>query len=373
MDPKSASYDIAVFGAGISGLAVAARALECGLSVVLLERKGLAEATSSASLRIMHGGIRYLQNLDLPRLWQSAAAQHEVLKLYPDLMRPLRCLMPLRPSGLRSRRPMALGGALYRALTWKVPRWAGAPRVLSAPQISSEYPELDALCGAGAFEWYDVTLLDPAALHARIARTIEAEGGAIFCNSVVRACARMANGFTVEAGSLQLHSRVVVDARGPWISETFQATQRQPHRSWCKAFNVILSRQIFPDVAFGIQTAEKRLFFLVPRDTSSVLGTAYLPFDGDPSSVAVSAEEIELFLKSWSEAAPNLAVGLSDVEAVECGVLPLEPDGGSELALVGQEKLTDENGYIRVLSTKYTTFRPQAHKVLELAKPYLMS
>ncbi|MBN8551177.1 MAG: FAD-dependent oxidoreductase, partial [Deltaproteobacteria bacterium] len=100
------AVDIAVIGGGISGLGVALEAALNGFEVALFEKGPLASATSANSLRIMHGGIRYLQQMNLPRVMESVRAQAELLADFPDIVRPLPCVMPLTSGGLKSAVPM---------------------------------------------------------------------------------------------------------------------------------------------------------------------------------------------------------------------------------------------------------------------------
>ena len=103
-------YDLVIIGGGIYGACLSLQAARCGLRSILLEREDFGGATSWNSLRILHGGLRYLQTLDLPRFRESVAERHWFCKHFPDLVRPLPCLMPLYGRGLK--RKAAFGPAL---------------------------------------------------------------------------------------------------------------------------------------------------------------------------------------------------------------------------------------------------------------------
>ena len=110
-------FDLAVIGGGITGVSIAALCAQQGKSCALIEKATeLGAGSSGNSLRIMHGGIRYLQSLDLNRAVSTARAQSDLLKSYPDLVKPLKCVMPLKSFGLKSRWPASLGAFSYRAL-----------------------------------------------------------------------------------------------------------------------------------------------------------------------------------------------------------------------------------------------------------------
>ncbi len=372
MQAASGIFDIAVIGGGVSGLGAALSALQSGYSVAVLERSELGQATSSASLRIMHGGLRYLQQADFTRVMHSARAQQSLLSDYPDIMQPLRCLMPLKSCGLKSAFPMRCAGALYSLLASQRLRGLPCPRVLSAESVTQEFSSLEALCERGAFEWYDVLLDDPAKLHSRLAEQIRGQGGVIREHCQVSEIRRMGPSFELRAGSEILSCRVVVDTRGPWIDQSLEGETPPAAKAWVKAFNLILRRQPVAHVALGVETAERRLYFLVPRGKGAALGTAYLPFSGDPSERQVSTEQISDFLCGWNAAAPSLAVDQNDIEGIECGILPAETIQ-PEIRLVGHEHIAERQGYVRVLSTKYTTFQVQGRAVVNVVRRYLRS
>ncbi len=107
---ESQLFDIAIVGGGMHGAWLALRAAQAGISVALVERDDFGAATSTNSLNILHGGLRYLQHLDFARMRSSIRARREFCRLFPHLVRPLQCVMPLRAAGVRS--PWTLGPAL---------------------------------------------------------------------------------------------------------------------------------------------------------------------------------------------------------------------------------------------------------------------
>ncbi|HET9229063.1 MAG TPA: FAD-dependent oxidoreductase, partial [Thermoanaerobaculia bacterium] len=150
-DPRgaaSASYDLLVVGGGFYGTLLTLEAARRGLSVLLLERDDFGGATSWNSLRIVHGGLRYLQSLDFARYRESAAERRWFLETFPDLVEPLPCLMPLYdpPRGGRLRRPWAfhLALALSRA----------EGRVVDAAEAVRIFPDVDRAGLLGGALWY---------------------------------------------------------------------------------------------------------------------------------------------------------------------------------------------------------------------------
>lgn len=368
--------EIAVVGGGIAGLGVAERALRHGLSVVLYEKGALACGTSANSLRIIHGGIRYLQHLNFQRVLDSAAAQGELLRDFPDLMRPLRCIMPLQQSGMKSAVPMQIGAALYSLVNRRNHALLPKPQVLNADRLDSALEPLAPHLPWGVFQWFDVLLDDHDALIQKLKNTITEQGGIIHEHCPVQSVERSGSTFRVKADRGESSAAVIIDARGPWFNRpplfpSEQAPSSISRGRWCKAFNVIVSRPVIPDLAIGVQTSEHRLFFLVPRKNYSVLGTWYSAYDGDPHNVEVSPSESAHFIAHWNQAFPALQIETSNIVGTEAGVLPMKELGRHGPVLVGKEEIMDQKGYIQILSTKYTTFRRQADRALQIAKPYL--
>jgi glycerol-3-phosphate dehydrogenase len=164
---RSRPHDLIVIGAGIYGVAMTLEAARRGLRVVLVERDDFGGATTWNSLRILHGGLRYLQTLDLPRFFESVAERRWFCRHFPNLVKPLPCLMPLYGRGMK--RPSVLRIALKMNDAFAFRRNAGVEatchlpsgRMLSASEVRDRYPEVprDGL-KAGAL-WYDVVMPTP--------------------------------------------------------------------------------------------------------------------------------------------------------------------------------------------------------------------
>lgn len=373
------SVDIIVIGGGISGLGIAATASERGHSIAVLEKDLCCRATSNASLRIIHGGFRYLQHLNLPRVVESLADQVHLLKNNPDLVKEIPCLMPLNKLGLKSKYPVWAALGLYRAIGLL----SGSPKqnigsVLSEREVSEKVPILEKLTPAGALLWYDAIMPEPLTVAEFLKTEITKAGHLVLEQSPVTKVEKQGSAFLVdyqasgEAANLQ--GKVVVNATGPWLN-TFDPPvaelQKKVPRYWCKGFNIILNKKLLSDYAVGVESAEGRLYFLVPRGDRSVIGTVYIPYKGAPEEVLVTDEELDRAILGFNSALPEAALSADDIAEYEVGVLPCKAIKSGEPVLYGAERIYDCGGFINVLSTKYTTFRSQADKVLRMAANYL--
>lgn len=370
-------FDVAIIGGGMSGLGIAEQAARHGLSTVLLERDRCAAKTSDNSLRIMHGGLRYLQKLDVRRIRASARAQFSLLRDFPDLIRPLPCVMPLADHGMQSRLPMLLGGIVYRALTQDLSAKGDVVARVEGPQfVSSHVPVLRSLAVHGVFYWEDALLTDPMALASAVQLSAEKFGAVVKERSPVATVRREDRGFKLALGSPaegEIAAKVVIDATGPWLGSVGAPSADVLAPRWCRAFNVLFSKQLDPQFAVGIRTQEQRLYFAVPRGTGTALGTGYLPLQGPVDQAGISEAEIEEFINVFLRAFPASELSISDVVGTEIGVLPMRSFAKNGPELYGSEIVTIDKGFVRVLSTKYTTFRTQAEKVLKLIRPWLLA
>ncbi len=358
------SYDIAILGGGVAGVGVAYEAVSAGLKVLLLEADSCGEKTSNSSLRIIHGGFRYLQSFNLPRVLKSIKAQAEIAE-QKDFVQELCCYLPLDRYGLRSRIPVSVAAQIYSYLSRISIGEAQRSRALSTQEFLSLFPELELYAEHGVLEWRDYLLKDPAKFLTSFLDAATAKGLTLKTGERVSSVEVEKGVYTVKTGYTQHRARVVVNALGPWarlIKRPY--TLPTPYCGWSKSFNLLLKRALFTDAAFGFMSKQGRAFFVVPREGRSVLGTENLRFVGEPDKVSVTAEEIDRFVSDFNSSAGSL-ISVSDVESVEAGLLPVERFEGDTPILLGDYSIAEQNGYFELTTTKYTTFLLQAREVVK--------
>lgn len=369
--------DVAVIGGGISGVAIAWRLAEQGYSVRLLERNRLGQATSHSSLRIMHGGIRYLQHLDIARSIQSLRDQQWLHETFPGELSVLPCVLRLSWSSITNPAIMAVFGTAYDLLRLStLPRHSSGRRWTTG--IGRARDEAPLKPGEWIFRWQDLVLKDPDRLVAALAEKARLLGVTISEGHAVTEVTIQPDSVVVH-GNSELVSKVVVNASGAWIRSIQGVPPNvQPPLSWCRAFNVILNRSLGGSSGVGLFGAQGRAFFFVPRGDRTAIGTEYLPLVGDAASASITSEEISTFLDEVNRAS-GLSLSERDVAEVEAGVLPCLPrdscppgrasERGAAPKLLGSEIIGRYGRYVEVVSTKYTTFDSQARQVAaEVAK-----
>ena len=365
---KREKVKLAVIGGGISGLGIAWEAASRGITTTLLESKSLARATSDNSLRIIHGGFRYLQQLDLPRVSQSIKDQKFMLDWAADVVKPLPCLMPLRKMGLKSALPAWCGAQLYNAMLLAYSHKTANAKIISSKRLKASLPAQADLFPYGALHWGDALCSDPALLAEKVRKEAIDAGAEIREESPCLKVLKREDGFAVFTPAGELHAQVVVNATGPWLRllPLEGITPLLRPCGWCKAFNIVFKKSFIEQFAVGSEDASGRLLFLVPRDGGSALGTEYHEFNGDPGDVRISEEEIASFVARAKSAFPLFDFNAA-IEKVECGILPVRAKRKNSFSLYSLEQIASSDGYIEVLSAKYTAFRSQAKKVVEIA------
>jgi len=344
-------YDVAVIGGGIHGVSATYEAARRGLSVVLLERGDFGGGTSSNSMKIVHGGLRYLQDLDVRRVVSSHREFRILRKIAPELVQPLSCRLDVEGRGAAFALKFRAGLALYH----QVAQWA-ARAVPNAPVVpASRFPG-----------WYDGIVVDTEELLLAYLHTAFREGGGRVAVrnhtgdvTVARRDGRAIGVHTEQTGLVE--ARAVIECVGV-------AREGQPAGV---AMNLVVDRLDLNADGHArgfVHPRDGRNVFTAPWRDASMVGTFERPFDGDSRRpLDVPPAWIDEFLAWLAPAHPELAkLGRSDVRFVHAGLLPKDAPESAELSRAS--KLDEaEDGRIRVLGVKYTTSRALASRAVQRA------
>lgn len=366
--------DVVVIGGGISGLGIASELATRGRQVCLFEKDTVCSKTSANSLRIIHGGVRYLQNLDFLRTIESAKAMQSLLKEYPEHIKPLTCLMPLNRTGLKSKYPAMAGIGLYRLISKIAVGLDPGGGIIDKAEALAHTGLLEGVVDYGALKWFDANLLDPAEFSNFLKVELLNRGVEINENSEVEKVSEI---YTKQP-EIQVknsnqtrtyQANLVIDTSGSSIYKNLNKVKQDI--AWCKAYNIILNRQLDPEVALGMKSKQGRLFFLVPRREISVLGTFYQAHDMHSdvklSPAEIKEQDISQKLTEFNMLCPKANLSLADVSGLDLGVIPLDSYKSGEFEPLGNEKVIREGNLITVVSTKYTTFQNLARKVAAMS------
>jgi glycerol-3-phosphate dehydrogenase len=367
------NYKLIILGGGISGLGAAVAAAERDIPTLLLEAADLASATSNNTLRIIHGGFRYLQKLQLARVIRSLRDQTEAARHFPDAVAPLPCLMPLRKFGLKSKIPVSVAALMYGSAMKLTRSPLPSPQVISPQALSKIAPQLAGLATHGALSWHDLVMTDPLAIASQLAHEVSQRGIDLQRHTTVLSVTKTAHGYSVATTTGQTFTaQSVINTLGPWIRSIELPQPAQPAPSqWCLGFNITISRQIHPSHAIAVESPDGRAFFAVPRGSVTTIGTWYTPCNALSTndlgvSSAIAPAELVRCISAWNASWPAQHISEKDIISTDAGVLPMHRDSSSGPQLYGAELITSSGNYCEVLSTKYTTFRSQGRAAIRL-------
>jgi glycerol-3-phosphate dehydrogenase len=370
--------DLLVVGGGINGVGIARDAAGRGLSVLLVERGDLAGATSSASSKLIHGGLRYLEQYEFRLVHESLAEREVLLAAAPYIIRPLRFVLPVH-SGLRPPWLLRLGLFLYDHI-------GGRKRLPATRTVHrSRDPVFEALAPGYTlgFEYSDCWA-DDARLVVMNALDARQRGARIEPGWTVTAAHRAGSVWTVEMTSHSGERRTVtagalVNAAGPWVEEILRAAGAHRHRSLrlVKGSHLIVRRLYEGPQAYTLQNADGRVVFAIPyEDDFTLIGTTDIPFSGDPTGVRADGNEVA-YLCGLISGYLKTPLTPKDTVWTYSGVRPLYDDGGVSASTVTRDYVFDMDApagqapLLSIFGGKLTTYRKLAEHALSKLLPVM--
>jgi len=366
-----ATYDLIIIGGGINGAGIARDAAGRGLNVALFEQNDLASATSSASSKLIHGGLRYLEHYELRLVGEALGERETLLKIAPHIVRPLTFVLPWVP-GMRPRWMLRLGLWLYDNL-------ARRSMLASARSLDLAHSPL----GGGMREQitrgfsYSDCWVDDARLVVLNCMDAARMSAKIHTRSRITAACREGDHWRVSvtgAGGPSEHTaRVLVNAAGPWVRTVLsEVIGHEPQHSirLVKGSHIVVPRLYEGDHAFILQHTDGRVVLVIPyRGEYSLIGTTDIPHVGRPEDAIISSEEIA-YLCAAVNRYFRRSITSSDVLWSFSGVRPLYDDGSANPSEVTRDYklLIDKQGNVPLLSIyggKITTYRRLAEHALE--------
>jgi len=380
-------FDVVVIGGGILGACVARDAALRGMSVALVDRGDWGGATSSNSLHIVHGGLRYLQHGDLRRMRESIRERSIWLRIAPHLIEPFPVLVPATGWGLRSRLAFAAAITLNEAVSWdrnhdvSADRTLPRSRMLSRTESLSLVPELASYDPAGGVLFYDglmysserlvlETVLGAAQAGALVANYVEVEGP---LRNQGRLTGVMARDRLAGRAAFNIRARFIINASGPGAARLSAAivepsSHHLPPIGYTLAINLGVD-STGHDVAFALRGRARELF-VVPWRGRTLIGTAHLSYDGEPRAFDPARVNVDAFVAEVETAWPTRAWSLGEVRFVHAGLVPgcvdslrgtVRPDRHRWLL---DHAIHGEPSLLTVSTVKFTTARRVAEEVV---------
>ena len=398
---QDTTFDVVVVGGGITGACLAHDATLRGLSVALVERNDFGSATSAASSKLLHGGIRYLQQARFDKVRESAHERACFQRIAPHLTRWVPFLIPTQPGLLRGRQFLGCGMWLYERLTRGQDRDVHDPskRVPASTfyprrELARLVPELGARADVtGAQVLYESHLHSSERMTLAFVKSA-ARGGAVVANylnvdGVLTRDDRIEGVTVVDTltdDRFEIKARMVVNAAGPWLAGLNErlglGRLRVPISGFSKGAHIV-TRQVTDTFALALPTQRRsssivdrggRHVFVIPWRGYSLIGTSDRPFTGELDDVGPTDADIVDLLSDVNEALPGLGLTRSDVSHAFAGLYPLtarelRPDvyqGTGDYQVIDHGRGGGHDGLVSVLGAKYTTARQLADRATSL-------
>lgn len=395
-------FDLLVIGGGIYGATLAWDAALRGLKVALIEKRDFAGGTSSNSLKIIHGGLRYLQHADMRRMRESIVERRILLKTAPHLVLPLPCIMPTFGHTVKGPEVMRIG--LWMNDLFSIDRNRGLDndhrlpngQILPKRQLVDLIPRINRDDVNGGALWHDAYMHNSERLLLSFIHSA-VEKGAVAANYIKavnllvvnrRVCGVEARD-EITKDTFPIKAKLTISTQGPWINELL-AEFRDPAKQrirFSTAMNLVLNRQLTKKFAFAAPTNAEyndkdalfnkgsRLLFFVPWHGKTLAGTAHKPYFGDAENYRVTESDIREFLAEVNSALPEVRIRRSDIAHVYAGLLPMaavDSESGDvtlekHFRIIDHKKEDNLDGLLSILTVKYTTARGVAKLAVDRA------
>ncbi|MCK6503059.1 glycerol-3-phosphate dehydrogenase/oxidase [Myxococcota bacterium] len=379
------SFDLVIIGAGVIGAAAARDAALRGLKVAVVDANDTAAGTSSRSSKLVHGGLRYLEQREFSLVFESVSERRVLLDIAPHLVRPAGFLFPIYPESPVTVAKLRLGLMVYEGLAlFRSPR---LHRTLSARQATKDLPQLRAQGLKGAPLYWDC-MTDDARLTLEVLLDAQGHGAAVLTYGKVTGLVRDDNGrvsgVTVLDGlddgaqprTVDIRARAVINATGPWSDRVRGLSQAGSNQLRCtKGVHIVVpaDRLQMAHVVVGTHPKDKRVLFVIPWGDSVYIGTTDTDYEGDPREVAATTEDVQYLLDAANAYFPSVALRPQDVTSTWAGLRPLIRADGLDPSDVSREHTitVDPDGLISIAGGKLTTCRRMGAEVVQRALDWI--
>jgi len=393
-------YDILVIGGGIFGLFIAWDGALRGLSVALIDKGDFGGATSSNSLRIIHGGFRHLQSLDFRNVRRFMREQRIFMKLAPHLVSPMPVIIPIYSNNFLRKKLFAaavrvydlLGIGLDQSKESDLKKYSN--RVLSREECIEMIPEIEKNNLSGGIIFTDCQLSNSERFSIQVAASAYREGanlanyaeaiGLVIEDKRVKGAIVKDN---LGGDEFEIRSRCTVNASGPWLNSLLSTIDNDTSVKDfgnSRAFNLSIKKELTNGCALGLQgpinnryeanlfSKDSRYLFITPWNDKSLIGTQYLSSNLEPDNFKVTPEEICSFIDKINTLFPSASLKSEDVEFVYGGYVPTYKgrDGMTKIGIKkyihDHEKYHGLSGLLSARGLKYTEARIVAQETVDL-------
>jgi len=372
------NYDVLIIGGGINGAAIAYMSSLVGAKVALLEKDDFASGTSSKSTKLLHGGIRYLENFEFDLVAESLKERFIQYKNAPHLVKVMPFIIPVYKNDPRPLWKMKLGVWLYDFLSGKYS--VGNRQYLSRQKLVSLIPGIQQEGLIGAVSYCDAQMDDAriclenvlmadskgahVANHVEVLEFLKENGK---CMGVKAKDVLTGNVFEVRA-------KTIVSCAGPWTDQLLQkdSLENNPRLRPTKGVHILYKTEICKQ-AFLLQSfSDRRIFFVIPFKGHSLIGTTDTDYEGKPDEVKVDGKDIAYLLEEAKRVFPQIDFKQEHIVTTFAGLRPLVHEKGHPSKISRKHAMEQtSSGVWYVLGGKYTTYRAIAKEGVQRMLPAL--
>ena len=395
------NYDVIIVGGGIFGVCATWEAASRGLHVALLEKGDFSQATSANHLKMIHGGIRYLQHGDIYRIRESCLERSALLRVAPHLCYPIPIVIPTYGHGVRSKEFLRAGLFLYDIFT--IDRNSGIQdpdrQILNGSFFSREkvlelFPEIENNGLTGGVVFYDGQIYNPSRLAISFLRSAVDEGADV--SNYIEVTKFLIKGdqiFGVEVVDtltgerFDILGKMVLNASGPWahrLLETASGCKIEPTPLFSRDLGFVISRRFPHEYGLACQMETKdadailsrggRHVFAVPWRNYNLIGCWHVVYDRSPDEISVTEDELQKFIDDINQSYKNFSLTINDILMVNTGLTLFSDNDlrsnnisfGKRSLLIDHEKTHNLKGLVTLIGIRATVARGMAEKSIDL-------
>lgn len=395
----SDDYDVLVIGAGITGAWVALECVLRGLRTIVIDKNDFGSQTSSSSSRLLHGGIRYLQQLKFQKVIESAMERAYYQNAAPHLCNHLSFLIPTYRNFKKGRFYLGSGLALYEKLIRKQNQLIDlddkkfqSGRYIDAQQLSEILPDMNPNI-TGAFVFQESQMPNSERMTLAVIESVMKCGGHALNYVKAAGFIRQDNSTCgaiiidqLNGKTMRCRARVTVNACGPWINSVNNQigidNRLQPNTGYSQGSHIIVPR-ILADYALALPSGYSgnnaldrggRHIFIIPWNNHSLIGTSYRTIGEDIDDLNLHDEEINQLIDTVNQHFPSICLNRKKIVHSFSGIYPLlatniDKDiyqGSGEYKVIDHQQITGDPGLVSALGAKYTTARLMGEKVTDV-------
>ncbi len=372
-------FDLIVIGAGINGAGIARDAASRGLRVALLEKEDIGAGTSSWSGRLIHGGLRYLEQRDVRLVRESLRERERLFRLAPHLVKPVPLMMPFYAKNKRPPWMIRMGMVAYDALS--LDKSPPRHRILRREEALKRFPGMAREGLGGAAVFYDGQVVWSERLCVETVLAAHADGALVRTGAAVdeliaeNGRARGVRYTDAETGARrELRGRVVANVAGPWVDAVLKGTGKPSDRliGGTKGSHLIVDP--FPgapsDIVYYESQRDGRLVLIIPWGRRYLIGTTDVRFEEDPGEARADEEEVDYLLTETNRLIPGANLTYDDVLFTYSGVRPLphvpeESEWEVPRSHVIHDHAPEIRNLLSIVGGKLTTYRSLAEETVD--------